>query len=66
MTNYPKIGSKVIVMDFSEAHGQSGLMWDLQNGIGLVLLDEGCIWPVDNPGDLWTIDILGGMEQGNA
>lgn len=46
-----KIGDRVIVMDGSEAHGDRGVIAIIQNnGIILVELDEGCLWPVTESG----------------
>ncbi len=41
------VGDKVVIADHSEAHGDRGKIDRIQdNGIILVELDQGCIWPV--------------------
>jgi len=41
------VGDKVVIADHSEAHGDKGRIDCIQdNGIILVELDQGCIWPV--------------------
>ena len=48
-----KIGTRVIVKDYSEAHGLYGVVFDVQdNGIILVELDTECVWPVENESEL--------------
>lgn len=40
-------GDRVIVQDHSEAHGDHGTVWHIQdNGIIVVELDSGCLWPI--------------------
>ena len=53
-----KEGDKVIINDFSEAHGDKGKIWTIQyNGIILVELDEeGGIWPVFSENELKGIE----------
>lgn len=42
-----KIGDRVRIIDYSDAHGDLGKIDTIQsNGLVLVLLDEGCVWPV--------------------
>ena len=52
-----KEGDRVIINDFSEAHGDKGVIWRIENnGIILVELDEeGCIWPVFSEDELKKI-----------
>jgi hypothetical protein len=41
------VGDEVVIADYSEAHGDTGKIDCIQkNGIILVELDQGCIWPV--------------------
>lgn len=42
-------GDRVRICDGSEAHGDTGGIWTIQdNGIYLVELDDGgCLWPVE-------------------
>jgi hypothetical protein len=41
------VGDEVVIADYSEAHGDKGKIDRIQNnGIILVELDQGCIWPV--------------------
>jgi hypothetical protein len=41
------VGDAVIIADHSDARGDKGRVWAVQpNGIILVALDQGCIWPV--------------------
>ena len=41
------VGDKVVITDYSEAHGDKGKIDRIQdNGIILVELEHGCIWPV--------------------
>lgn len=51
---YPSIGTRVEVRDGSEASGDRGYVFDIVNGLCLVELDEGCVWPVSEP---WEIAI---------
>lgn len=47
MTHTFKVGDLVEVVDGSEAHGDVGRIWVVQdNGMILVELEE-CVWPVD-------------------
>jgi G3E family GTPase len=42
------VGDAVVIDDFSEAHGDRGCIHAIQeNGIILVELEQGCIWPVE-------------------
>jgi hypothetical protein len=42
-----RIGDRVRICDHSDAHGDLGVIDCIQaDGIILVLLDQGCIWPV--------------------
>ncbi len=53
-----ELEDKVVVWDFSEAHGDVGFIWCIQdNGIILVELEEtGATWPVLGEKELkpWT------------
>ena len=41
------VGDSVVIADHSEAHGDKGRVDFIQeNGIILVELEQGCIWPV--------------------
>ena len=41
------VGDAVTITDHSEAHGDKGAIWHIQDdGIILVELEQGCIWPV--------------------
>ena len=41
------VGDAVVIADYSEAHGDKGRVDFIQdNGIILVELEQGCIWPV--------------------
>lgn len=53
-------GTKVRICDGSEAHGDAGTVWRVQDdGIILVSLDdEGCIWPCETR----DFDIVEGAE----
>lgn len=43
----PKEGDRVVIRDGSEANGDAGSVWFVQaNGILLIELDDGGIWPV--------------------
>lgn len=54
---YPSIGCRVEVRDGSEAHGDRGYVFDVgKNGVCLVELDAGCVWPVSEP---WEIAVTG-------
>jgi hypothetical protein len=45
-----KVGDACVICDYSEAHGDKGVIYFVQtNGIILVELDE-CIWPVEVTG----------------
>ena len=46
---YPQVGTRVVVVDGSDAHGDEGVVWDIGNGICLIELDAGCIWPISEP-----------------
>lgn len=51
-----KIGNRVIIKDYSEAHGLYGVVFDVQdNGIILVELDTECVWPVDDEYELEVV-----------
>lgn len=52
---YPPIGKRVVIVDGSEAHGDTGVVWNISNNICLIELDAGCIWPVSEP---WEIKVL--------
>lgn len=54
---YPPVGTRVVVVDGSEAHGDEGVVWQVANGICLVEIDAGCIWPVS---ETWEIRPLFG------
>jgi hypothetical protein len=54
---YPPIGTRVVVVDGSEAHGDEGVVWDVSNSICLIELDAGCIWPISEP---WEVKVLCG------
>jgi hypothetical protein len=54
---YPPVGTRVVVVDGSEAHGDEGVVWQVANGLCLVELDTGCIWPVS---EVWEIRPLCG------
>jgi len=54
---YPPVGTRVVVVDGSEAHGDEGVVWQVENGVCLVELDAGCIWPVS---EVWEIRTLCG------
>ena len=42
-----KVGDRVIIEDYSDAHGDRGEIHAIQDdGLIIVELDEGCIWPV--------------------
>jgi hypothetical protein len=43
---YPSVGTRVEVCDGSDAHGDRGYVFDVANGVCLIELDAGCIWPV--------------------
>ena len=48
-----KAGDRVVINDYSDAQGDHGRIDHIQaNGIILVELDEGCIWPVDGEHEL--------------
>ena len=47
MTHTFKVGDQVEIVDGSDAHGDVGRIWVIQdNGIIIVELEE-CVWPVD-------------------
>jgi hypothetical protein len=54
---YPPVGTRVVVVDGSEAHGDEGVVWGIGNGICLIELDAGCIWPIGEP---WEVKVLCG------
>jgi hypothetical protein len=52
---YPPIGTPVVIVDGSEAHGYTGVVWEISNNICLIELDAGCIWLIGEP---WEIKVL--------
>lgn len=46
------INKRVMIKDGSEADGDVGIFDHVQNGVGIVVLDEGCLWPVLSPLEL--------------
>lgn len=46
---YPLVGSRVEVVDGSEAHGDKGYVFDVSGEVCLIDLDAGCIWPIAEP-----------------
>lgn len=54
---YPPVGTRVVVADGSEAHGDEGVVWHIGNDICLIELDAGCIWPIGEP---WEVKVLCG------
>lgn len=53
---YPPVGTRVAVVDGSEAHGDEGVVWQITaSGLCLVELDAGCLWPVS---EVWEIRTL--------
>ena len=49
---YPSVGTRVEVRDGSDAHGDRGYVFDISNGVCLVELDAGCVWPVSDPREI--------------
>ena len=60
------VGDSVVIADHSEAHGDKGRVDFIQeNGIILVELEQGCIWPV-TADELQSNDRLHGREGSEA
>ena len=53
----PPVGTRVVVVDGSEAHGDEGVVWHISNNIFLIELDSGCVWPIVEP---WEVKVLCG------
>lgn len=50
-----KKGDRVYIADFSDAHGDAGTIYDIQDD-GLIIVDLGeCLWPVFSERDLRTV-----------
>ena len=48
-----KVGSRVRIVDGSEANGDLGVVLYIQNnGIIVVELDQGCVWPITEEREL--------------
>lgn len=50
--DYPPVGTHVVITDGSEAHGDKGVVYAIENKLCLVELDQGCVWVVSEP---WEI-----------
>lgn len=53
LKNFPPIGTRVRVVDGSEAHNDKGVVIHLGRDICLVELDCGCCWPIS---EIWEIE----------
>lgn len=53
---FPPIGTRVKIVDGSEAHGDEGVVLDLQNGVCVILLDQGCAWPVCDVSEILILE----------
>lgn len=52
-----KVGSRVRIVDGSEANGDLGVVLYIQNnGIIVVELDQGCVWPITEERELEEVD----------
>jgi hypothetical protein len=52
------VGDEVVIADYSEAHGDKGKIVRIQdNGIILVELEQGCVWPVTAE-ELWPQEVV--------
>lgn len=55
---WPKVGTRVKIIDGSECHGMRAWMRKTKNGVSIVELDTGELWPILTPAEIRPIDLM--------